>query len=156
MFTRIFIFFTLCLFGLTGNTFSSELTVGSLTISKPTLRATPPSAKVGAGYLLITNNGGEDDMLIGLNSSFSKMAQIHSMKIEDGVMKMERIEDGIAIPAGTTITLKPGGNHLMFMGIQEPFIAGQNQKITLTFEKAGTVEVDFAVRSIPETMKLFE
>ena len=95
-------------------------------------------------------------MLIGLNSSFSKMAQIHSMKIEDGVMKMERIEDGIAIPAGTTITLKPGGNHLMFMGIQEPFIAGQNQKITLTFEKAGTVEVDFAVRSIPETMKLFE
>ncbi len=60
-------------------------------------------------------------------------------------MKMRPIPGGLAIPAGATVELKPGGFHLMFMGLKRPLVEDETVMVTLTFEKAGAVEVPFAI-----------
>ncbi|MCX8996843.1 copper chaperone PCu(A)C [Rhizobiaceae bacterium BDR2-2] len=121
-------------------------TVGDLEIGHPWSRPTVAGATVGGGYLTITNEGTADDRLVSVSTDRAGAAQLHDMKVEDDVMKMREIEDGIAVPAGQTVELKPGGLHVMFLNLSQPFAEGEKIKATLTFEKAGTVEVEFVVQ----------
>lgn len=114
---------------------------GDLTISLPFTRATLPNAPVGGGFLTIENTGTEADRLISATSSVAKDTQIHEMAMAGDVMKMRALSDGLEIPAGQTIALAPGGFHLMFMGLNQPFVEGETVAVTLTFEKAGPIEV---------------
>lgn len=139
---------------ITGVAYSAETKIGDLIIEHPTLRATLPGAKVGAGYLVITNNGSSEDRLIGGNASFSGKTEIHEMAMVDQVMKMRQLKDGLSISAGSTEKLAPGGNHIMFMKLKTPLKKGDKHKVTLEFEHAGTVELTFVVKSIADTMKL--
>ncbi|WP_246164080.1 copper chaperone PCu(A)C [Blastochloris sulfoviridis] len=125
-----------------------ELKLGALVIAEPWARATPPAAKVGGGYLRITNTGTEPDRLVGMSAPVAGRGEIHEMAVVDGVMRMRELEDGIAIAPGQTVELKPGGLHVMFMDIQEPLKEGATIPVTLRFAKAGTIEVPFQVRSI--------
>jgi len=109
--------------------------LGDLIIDKPYARSTPPLAPVGGGFMTITNNGKEADTLISGEAAFSKAFEIHEMSMQDGVMKMAELENGLVIPAGETVALKPGSYHVMFITL-------------LTFEKAGDVEVEFIVKDI--------
>ncbi|NJL09103.1 MAG: copper chaperone PCu(A)C [Methylacidiphilales bacterium] len=109
---------------------------------------TPPAAKVGGGYLRITNAGGTPDRLIGFSTPVAGRGEIHEMAVVDGVMRMRELEYGIAIEPGQTVELKPGGLHVMFMDLKEPLKEGESVTATLRFEKAGTIEVPFQVRSI--------
>ncbi|WP_052951889.1 copper chaperone PCu(A)C [Devosia soli] len=118
------------------------VTVGDLEISGPFTRATLPNAPVGGGFLTIKNTGTEDDRLISATSTIAKDTQIHEMAMEGDVMKMRQLVDGLAIPAGETVTLEPGGNHIMFMGLNGPIKEGEKVSVTLTFEKAGEVTLD--------------
>jgi copper(I)-binding protein len=119
---------------------------GSLHIGHPWSRVVPQGSKVAAGYLKITNNGTEADRLVSVASPIAEKAEIHEMKVDaNGVMTMRPLADGIEIAPGAEIELKPGSFHLMFIGLVTPPVEGVKFKGTLTFEKAGTVEVEFAV-----------
>lgn len=114
---------------------------GDLEVSGAFTRATLPNAPVGGGFMTITNTGIEPDRLVSASSPVAGVAQLHEMKMEGDVMKMGELPDGIAIPAGETVTLEPGGLHIMLMDLKAPLVEGEEVPVTLTFEKAGTVEV---------------
>lgn len=122
-----------------------SFTLGNLEIGHPYARATPPKARVAGGYLTITNNGTEVDRIIGATTGFAKRVEIHKMEVVNDVMKMSPVPGGLEIPAGETVVLEPGSFHLMFMSINAPLKEGDVQKVTLEFERSGTVEVDFNV-----------
>lgn len=125
-----------------------DFTVGSLTINHPWSRATPKNAPVAGGYLKITNNGSAPDRLTGGSSEASKGFEIHEMSMDGGVMKMRELKNGIEIAPGATVELKPGGYHIMMTNLTRPLTKGEKVKGTLTFEKAGKVDVEFAVEAI--------
>ena len=143
-------FLTCLLFGLFSNAFAEtdSYKVGDLVIETPYSRSTPPMAPVGGGFMTIINNGSEADTLISGSTSFSKAFEIHEMSMNDGIMKMAELENGLTIPAGETVELKPGGYHLMFITLSEQLKPDERRKATLKFEKAGEVEVEFVVRDI--------
>jgi hypothetical protein len=129
-------------------------TIGKLAIGHPWTRETGASQKVGAGYLAITNNGKKADRLISASAAGMKEVQLHSVSMEGGVMRMREVKDGIAVPAGETVTFKPGGYHLMFMELTQPFKKGGKIPVTLRFQNAGSVKVQFAVQPVGSTTAL--
>ena len=122
--------------------------VGTLVIEAPWARATPGGAQVGGGYMKITNTGKEADRLVGGSLPIAGEVEVHEMAMAGNVMKMRRLADGLEIKPGETVELKPGGHHLMFMGLRSGLKAGQALKGTLVFQKAGTVEVEYRVAPI--------
>ena len=129
-------------------TSAADVILGQLTLSGAFTRATLPNAPVGGGYVTITNTGTTDDRLVGATAAFAGDVQIHQMKLEGDIMKMAELADGLAIPAGETVTLAPGGYHLMFMRLNQPLVEGTEIPVTLTFEQAGTIEIMLAVEGI--------
>jgi periplasmic copper chaperone A len=124
------------------------VTAGDLEISGAFSRATLPNAPVGAGYLTITNKGTSDERLVSATSPVAGMTQIHEMKMEGDIMKMGELADGLVVPAGGSVTLAPGGFHIMFMKLNQQFIEGTKVPVTLTFATAGAVEVQLMVGAI--------
>ena len=122
--------------------------IGALVIEAPWARATPGGAQVGGGYMKITNTGKEADRLVGGSLPIAGEVEVHEMAMAGDVMKMRRLPDGLEIKPGASVELKPGGNHLMFMGLRGALKAGQPVKGTLVFQKAGTVEVEYRVAPI--------
>ena len=121
---------------------------GSIVIEHPWSRATPPGAKVAAGYMVIRNEGSEPDRLVGATAEIAGRTEIHAMEMKDGVMSMRPVEGGVEIPAGGEVKLQPGSYHMMFMDLAKPLREGDHFAGSLTFEKAGTVAVEFAVGSV--------
>jgi periplasmic copper chaperone A len=119
--------------------FAHSVAVGSLSLTDLWTRATPPKAPTAAGYLTITNKGTEPDHLIAASTPDAAKGELHIMKVENGVMTMRAVEGGIEIPAGGSVTLAPGGYHLMFISLKDPLKEGGKLPVTLTFEKAGAV-----------------
>jgi copper(I)-binding protein len=124
---------------------AKDFHVGALDISAPWSRATPKGASVGAGYLTIKNTGTTADRLIGGSSDAFAKFEVHEMAMDNGVMRMRPVKGGLEIKPGETVTLKPQGFHVMFVGLKKPLKQGDHIKATLEFEKAGKVEVDFDV-----------
>ena len=122
-----------------------EFKLGDLEIKHPWSRATLPGAKVATGYLIVKNNGATPDRLVSITAEIAGKAEIHEMSVTDGVMSMRPLKDGIEIPANGEVKLEPGSYHIMFMDLKAPAVEGVKFKGTLTFEKAGTVAVEFAV-----------
>jgi copper(I)-binding protein len=125
-----------------------DIAKGDLVISAPWSRATPAGSQVAAGYLVITNKGLSSERLVSFTTDLAGQPEVHEMTNEGGVMKMRPLAKGLAIPAGATIKLEPGGYHLMLLQLKKPLLAGQRYKATLVFEKAGPVEVEFEVRAM--------
>ena len=105
------------------------------------IRATAPGMAVTGGYVSITNKGHVDDRLVASSAGFAKRVEIHEMINDNGVMKMRQREGGVHIPAGGTVTLKPGGLHIMFMGLGETMVPGETREVTLEFESGHKVAV---------------
>jgi periplasmic copper chaperone A len=131
-----------------GSATAQELKVGDLEINQPWSRATPGGAKVGAGYLTITNKGSAPDRFIGGSTPAAGKLEIHEMTMKDGVMTMRRINDGLAIEPGKTVTFAPGGYHIMFVDLKAPLKQGAKLAATLEFEKAGKFDVTFDVQAV--------
>lgn len=123
-------------------------TLGDLALEAPYARATLPNAPVGGGFLTITNTGDTPDRLTAVETSVAGRGEIHEMVMKGDVMMMSALPDGLEIPAGETIELKPGGYHLMFMDLKEPLSEGETVTVTLTFETAGTVDLPFDIRAV--------
>ncbi|AJY44464.1 DUF1775 domain-containing protein [Martelella endophytica] len=124
------------------------ITVGDLDITGAFARATLPGAPVGGGFLTITNKGETNDRLVAASSDAAGDLQLHNMRMDGDVMKMYQMTDGVPVPAHESVTLAPGGMHVMFMQLNGPMVEGSTVDVELTFEKAGTVIVPFPVRGI--------
>jgi copper(I)-binding protein len=125
--------------------------VGSIEIGQPWSRATPSTAPSAGGFLTLTNKGDGPDRLIAVETSAARLAEVHEMKMDGAVMRMRALENGIALPPGRTVEFKPGGYHVMFIGLKAPFVKDQKVPATLVFEKAGRVEVEFEVDALGAT-----
>jgi copper(I)-binding protein len=126
-----------------------DFKAGDLTIGHPWSRATPGGAKVGGGYLTITNKGSAPDRLVGATAAaVSDHVEIHEMAFKDGVMTMRPQPNGVTIEPGKTVAFSPGSYHLMLMGLKAPLKEGDRVKAELTFEKAGKVEVTINVEGM--------
>ena len=108
-------------------------------------RATPNGANVGAGYLRVTNTGTTADRLTGGSVDIANRIEVHEMAMDNGVMKMRGLNDGLTLQPGQSIELKPGSYHLMIMGLKQPLKEGTSFSGTLKFEKAGDIPVTFNV-----------
>lgn len=128
--------------------FSHSYKIADLEIKHPHAKAPLKKARVTGGYLTITNNGTTADTLIAVKVDFADKAELHEMKMDGDVMKMRELEHGVTIPAGETATLISGGNHIMFMGLNEELKEGDKRKGVMVFEKAGEVEVSFSFESL--------
>lgn len=128
--------------------FAHNFAIGKIAIGHPWTRETAATQSVGGGFLTIRNGGKTADRLVSASSSVAKEVQIHTMSVDGGVMKMRPLKDGISIPAGQTVELKPGGLHIMFIGLKQPFKKGGQIPATLRFLKAGAVKVIFAVQPV--------
>jgi periplasmic copper chaperone A len=127
---------------------AADYDVGSIRISQPWTRATPKGASSGAAYMTIVNNGKVPDRVSCVSSDASNECQIHTMTMENGVMKMRPVEGGLEIKPGAMVTLKPSGLHVMLVGLKHPLDQGASVKVTLKFEKAGTVDVEYPVAAM--------
>ena len=126
----------------------ASATVGDLAIESGWARAMLPGQKAGGGYLTVTNNGDAADRLTGVSSPAAGKVEIHNMEMVNDVMTMRPVEGGLEIPAGGSVELKPGGYHIMFMGVSEPFADGSTVPLTLQFERAGEVGLAMPVRLV--------
>jgi periplasmic copper chaperone A len=113
-----------------------------LEVTNAWARATPAKAENGVAYLTIRSPTA--DRLVSVSSPVAKKAELHTMSMEGMVMKMRPLA-GLDIAAGQPVTLKPGGEHIMLLGLNGPLRDGQSFPLTLTFEKAGAREVTVAV-----------
>jgi copper(I)-binding protein len=123
----------------------APVVAGDLEIGAYRAKAMLPGQPVGGGYLTIANKGAAPDRLMAVTSPSAGMVEIHVMEMVNDVMTMRPVEGGLEIPAGATVELKPGGTHLMFMMVTEPFKEGGEVPVTLEFEKAGKVELKLPV-----------
>ncbi len=127
---------------------AQQYKLGDIEILNPWTRETPRGIRVGSGYLYIINHSNTPDRLVSISTNGVKTTEIHSMAVVNDIMKMEKMHNGIEIPGNGEITLKPGGDHIMFMGLSQPFKLGDKISAKLTFEKAGTIDVDFSVNAM--------
>lgn len=127
-------------------------TIGDIRIDAPMLRETPPNAPVAAGFLTLSNAGAEDDAFVSasVDAAAASAVTLHAMSMQDGVMTMDEVPDGIALPAGETVILAPGDLHLMIQDLAAPLIAGGTLPVTLVFARAGEVKLDFPVLTLAE------
>ncbi len=119
---------------------------GSIDIQGGWVRATPNGARTGAAYLTIDNQGGAEDRLTGGTTTAASTMQIHEMKVENGVMSMREVTGGLALPAHAKTELKPGGYHIMLIGLAKPIAAGDDVVLTLHFAKAGDVTMQLPAK----------
>jgi periplasmic copper chaperone A len=127
---------------------AEQVKVGNLVISQAWSRATPGGAKVGGGYLTISNEGSTADRLIGGSADVAAKVQVHEMSMNNGVMTMRPVDQGLVIEPGKTVKLSPGGFHLMLLDLKGPLKQGEKLPVTLEFEKAGKVSVTFDIQGV--------
>lgn len=133
--------------GVSGMAAAHGFTAGDISIGHPYAPATPPSARNGAAYLTLSNNGSSEDTLLSASGEIAEKVEIHLTRIDNGVAAMRPVPDGIAVPVGSKIVLAHDGYHIMLSGLKEPLVEGERVPLTLTFRNAGSVEVELAIEA---------
>lgn len=124
---------------------AQKVTVGALEVSQPWVPAPPAAATSAGGYVTITNTGTEPDTLTGGTATIAGRVEVHEMSLEGGIMRMRELNPGLVIKPNETVTLGPGGFHLMLIDLKERPTVGVPIKATLVFAKAGTAAIEFKV-----------
>jgi periplasmic copper chaperone A len=110
------------------------------------VRPTPPGADTAAVYALIRNDGAAPDRLLSAETDAAKAAQVHEMKMENGMMVMREVPGGLEVPAHGALHLQPGGYHVMLIDLKHQIKAGERIRVTLVFEHAGRVALRVLAR----------
>ncbi len=118
-----------------------DYTLGSISVAHPWAMPTVPGARTAAAYLKITNRGKTAIRLIGGSSLVAGGVEIHSMTIDNGIMRMRHLSDGLVIPAGGQAEFRPGGLHLMLTGLQRPLVVKDRVPLTLHFQGGAKISV---------------
>ena len=116
-----------------------------VSVSDPWGRTSPAAASNGAFYMQL-DGGDTDDVLIGADSPACQTVELHETQMSDGVMSMQRLSSGIPVPAGETVSLEPGGLHVMCLGLTAALVEGESATIQLQFESSGLVTVSAEIR----------
>ncbi len=132
-----------------GAVLAQDETIGDLKIGHPWVLPAPAGAPTAAGYLTLTNRGKTADRLLGVDVAEATKVEIHHMIMDGAIMRMRPVPDGIVVPPGQTVTLAPGGYHLMLIGPKRAFKVGEHLQGVLRFEHAGLVKIDFPVQVLP-------
>jgi len=122
---------------------------GDVSVRDAWARATPPGMSVAAAYMTIVG-GAQADRLVSATTERAGMTQIHVVTEAEGMARMRPV-DGVDVPARKTVLLAPQGLHLMLMNLSRPLVAGERFLVTLTFARAGQLDVDVAVRAPDES-----
>jgi copper(I)-binding protein len=125
-----------------------DVAAANIVVTQAWSRATPGGSKVAGGYLTIENQARVADRLLSGSTVAAKKLEIHEMAVNDGVMTMRPVENGLTIEPGRTVTFAPGGLHLMFVGLLAPLKQGDRTPVSLTFERAGAITVLFEVQAM--------
>ena len=120
------------------------------TVQAAWARPTVNGQSGGGGFLTITG-GSAPDRLLSVSAGVAKLVELHTMELDGNVMRMRALDGGIAIPAGQRVELKPGGYHVMFLGLTQTLKSGAHFPLTLRFEQAGEVQVEMQVQPQPPT-----
>lgn len=125
-----------------------DYTVGQIKIEQPWARPSLGQAPNSAAYARFTNTGETSDRLIAasVSSDVARAVELHTHINDNGVMRMRKVEGGIEIGAGETVTFEPGGLHIMLIGLQRKVVIDERLPMTLTFEAAGEVVIEAAVQ----------
>jgi copper(I)-binding protein len=138
-----------------GGLFIGSALAGDIVASTPWTRATVRGASVGVGYFTLENKGKEVDSLTGATTDAAERVELHETKMEDGLMKMRALPQGVEIVPGDRIFIKPGSYHLMLVGLKWAFFPGETVHVTLNFAKSAPVAIDMKVEPFgaekPET-----
>lgn len=126
--------------------YGQEYRAGEVTVIQPWARASAGPARAAAAYMGL-ETAGRGDRLIAASSPAANRATLHIQIIENEIAKMRRVE-AIPVESGAATVLRPGGLHIMLTGLKAPLKEGGRFPLTLTFEKAGTVDVEVVVRGI--------
>lgn len=118
-----------------------EFGAKGVSVIHPWVRATPGGSSISAAFLEIKSADGVSDRLVGAKSTVAGRVELHTHIHEGDIMKMRRV-DSIAVPPGTSVVLKPSGDHVMLFDLKGPLKEGDPFKLTLVFEKAGEIEVE--------------
>jgi periplasmic copper chaperone A len=121
---------------------------GGVVVKDAFTRASPTGAETGGAFATIVNHSKSADRLMSASSPAAKTVELHETVNENGVMKMVHLPEGWAIPAGGTLELKPGGKHIMLIGLTAPLKAGEKIQMTLNFEKAGAKTIEVPVKAM--------
>jgi periplasmic copper chaperone A len=132
-----------------GAAHAHEYKLGRIAIGHPWARPTAEGTKAGAAYLALENTGGEADSLVGVSSPVARQTQIHQTTNDGGVMKMHQVQGGVALAPGVAVIFKPGGYHIMLLGLKQKLGEGEHVPLTLTFAKAGSIDVEVYVERTP-------
>ena len=127
-----------------------EFKAGTITVSHPWARATPPNAKVAAAYFTAEASRLAGDRLLSAKTDIAGRAELHNHINEGGVMKMRPVES-VIVSAGNKVTFKPSGYHVMLMELKQPLKEGDILPLTLVFEKAGEIKVEATIEAIGAT-----
>ena len=143
MFSRITM--SLLTLAFSATAYAHDYKVGALKIDHPYARATVPGQPSGGAYLSIENTGKEADKLLSVGSPAAKSVEIHDMKMDGNIMKMREVGEVELRPMSTVAMVPGGGYHIMMMGLTKPLKVGDKFPMTLTFQKAGKIEVSVSV-----------
>ena len=119
----------------------------AIQIEEPWAPESPPASASGAAYMTLVNTGHEADRLLSASGDVAETVELHTHLIENNVMKMRKVE-AIEVAPGEPTALKPGGLHVMLIGLKKPLVAGQTFPLTLRFEKSGTVDIRAKVEAM--------
>jgi copper(I)-binding protein len=137
------ILITLSLITISSSVLAYEYKIGKLEIDHPYIRVTT-GINVSAGFMTIENEGDQPDKLLSVTDvSFAKQVEIHETTMDNNVMKMSPLNQGLTIPAKSKVQLKPGSYHIMFMGLAEPIVKNKKYKASLNFEQSGSITIEF-------------
>lgn len=120
---------------------------GVITIAEAWCRAAPAAAPAGGCYLTVTSSA--DDRLVSVSTTAADHAEIHTMDMTDGVMRMRQLTEGLALPAGEAVALAPGGRHLMLIAPKAELAAGSKVSLTFNFAKGAAQTLEVPVRAAP-------
>lgn len=125
---------------------ASETAASIIAVTEPWSRETAEGQNAGGAFMSIANTGTAADRLTGGSTPVAGRVEIHTMSMDGGVMRMRQLDEGLEVPVGGEVTLKPGSFHVMLMDLKQPLKAGDTVPLTLTFKGAGTVETELVVK----------
>jgi copper(I)-binding protein len=141
---RVFIIAAWLIVGWVAPTLAQTSTAMPIMVENAWARATPGTIKTGGAYMTLVDHGTSADRLIGVATPVAGKAELHVMSEDNGIMKMRPV-DAVPVEPGKPTELKPGGYHVMLIDLKQPLKEGDSFPMTLTFEKAGTIQVTVKV-----------
>lgn len=147
----IYCLMAFCLMSLSGVALAQSAADG-VSVADAYVRAVPPGQPNSASFMTVKNTGSADHALVGGSSPAAEVVELHTHTMEDGMMRMRQVEK-IDLPAGESVSLKPGGLHVMLIGLKQKLMPGEDVSLTLQFEDGSEVTVDAPIRKLQMKMK---